>query len=140
MQWWWMMGDWKGNGLHKVMEFITLPKWQFRCHCQRLTAGRYGPWVCLSRPFLMSLLSSPVAMKQRGRKRRSVLVEKNTVKKKTWKMRAQKRSVTEIGVLGQEEKICLRNKQNFIIFPYKNFWQRRIILLVIGKFGLLLNF
>lgn len=88
----------------------------------------------------MSLLSSPVAMKQRGRKRRSVLVEKNTVKKKTWKMRAQKRSVTEIGILGQEEKICLRNKQNFIIFRYKNFCHRRIILLVIGKFGLLFNF
>lgn len=55
-------------------------------------------------------------------------------------MRAQKRSVTEIGILGQKEKICIGNKQNFIIFPYKYFYNRRIILLAVGKFGLLFNF
>lgn len=87
----------------------------------------------------MSLLSSPVAVKRRGRKRKSVLVEKNTVKKKTWEMWAQ-RSITEIGILGQEEKICIGNKQNFVIFPYTNFWHRRVILLAVGKFGLFFSF
>lgn len=87
----------------------------------------------------MSLLSSPVAVKQREGKRRSVVGEKNTAKKKTWKMRTQKRSATEIRILGQED-IYIRNKQNFIIFLYKNFWQRRIILLAIGRIDLSFNF
>lgn len=57
---------------------------------------------------------------ERKKKEISIGGEKYS-KEKILKMWAQKRSVTEIGILGQEEKICIRNKQNFILFPYKDF-------------------